>query len=531
MADPITFESIGVSMGNQPEVPRAKPHSDAPFNIIIMGDFSGRANRGAETDGSDIDRRRLNRVDRDNDDSVMERMGVSLRLQLDEGHSPPVELAFAEMDDFHPEQIVYRTPIFEALRKSRRKLLDPEKAAEIMGRFSTGKGPSPETEDRGPSPSPDAEKSDFSGETSSGLLDQVLDASSPEFVASGRPEPQTDWDRFLGAIVGPHLVPDTADQQDAMVAAVERSISETMRSILHHPDFQAVESAWRALRFCLRRLETDETLKIYLLDATRRELTADLTANEDLRDTALYRKLSSAVLADSRQAPWSLLAGAYTFCRKKTDVVILARLGAMGQILGAPFVGAGDADLVGVQSLAGSPDPSDWNLEGSPKDEKAWRVLRALPESAWVGLAMPRFIIRWPYGEKTDPVDAFDFEEIAGPANHEDYLWANPVFALIQVLGSTFTRFGWDWSRGMAADIDDLPLIVAADGEEKAVKPCAEIFLSERALETLIAAGLMPLVSFKDAGRIRLARFQSIAHPPALLHGPWAGRPSPVLKS
>ncbi|WP_319525605.1 type VI secretion system contractile sheath domain-containing protein [uncultured Desulfosarcina sp.] len=521
MADPITFESIGVSMSTHPEGPRARPQADTPCKILIIGDFSGRANRGVETDGSDIDRRTLYRVDRDNDDSVMEKMGVSLQLQWEEGRMPPVELAFAEMEDFHPEQIFYRTPIFKALKKSRRQLLDPETAAEIIGRLSKEKTPTPETDAPGPSPSPGAAKIDFSVETTGGLLDQVLDASSSDANTPGYTKPQTDWDRFLGAVVGPHLVPDIGDEQDAMVAAVDRSISETMRGILHHPDFQALESAWRALRFCLRRLETDETMRIYLLDATRREVAADLTANEDIRDTALYKKLRSAVLADSQQAPWSFLAGVYTFSREKTDAVTLARLGAMGQILDAPFVGAADAGLVGAPSLADNPDPSDWTLECDPNGEKAWRVLRTLPEAAWVGLAMPRFIIRWPYGEKTDPVDAFDFEEIADPANHEDYLWTNPVFALIQVFGRTFTHHGWDWSRGLVAGIDDLPLIVAADGEEKAVRSCAEVFFSERALEILVANGIMPLVAFKDTGRIGLARLQSIADPPGLLCGPW----------
>ncbi|BBO73300.1 hypothetical protein DSCW_07170 [Desulfosarcina widdelii] len=522
MADPITFESIGVSMSTQPVDPRGRPQSDTPFKVIIMGDFSGQANRGGETDGSDIDRRRLYRVDRDSDDSVMDKMGVALRLQWAGGQTPPVELVFEELDDFHPEQIFYRVPIFKALKKSRRKLLDPETAAEIVGRISQEKALSPETQDPVPSPTPDADKVDFSGETTAGLLDQVLDASSPAPAANGRSKSQTDWDRFLGAIVGPHLVPDIGDEQDAMVAAIDRSISETMRRILHHQDFQAVESVWRALRFCLRRLETDDTLSVYLLDATQVEVASDLTANEDLRDTALYKRLSSAVLADSNQAPWSLLAGLYTFSRKKADTVTLARLGAMGQILGAPFVGAGEGGLVGATSFADNPDPSDWKLEGDLNDEKTWRVLRTLPEATWVGLAIPRFIIRWPYGEKTDPVDAFDFEEIIEPAHHEDYLWANPVFALIQVFGRTFTHHGWDWSRGLVAGIDDLPLILVSDGEEKAVKPCTETFLSERALEILVANGLMPLVAFKDAGQVRLARFQSIAEPLHRLSGRWS---------
>jgi len=353
------------------------------------------------------------------------------------------------------------------------------------------------------------------------LLDEILEAGSPEPADKGRSRPKTDWDRFLGDIVRPHLVPDIGDQQDAMVAALDKTISESMRNILHHSAFQATESAWRALRFCLRRLETDERLAVYLLDVTHSELASDLTAHEDIRDTAVYKKLSTAALQHCGEAPWALLAGLYSFSALKKDAVTLARLGAMGQMLGAPFVGEGDTGLVNCPSLGASPDPSDWKMEIDPDGEKAWQVIRTLPEAGWVGLTTPRFILRLPYGENTDPVDAFDFEEMTDPVSHEDYLWACPVFAVVQILGRTFTQHGWKWSRGLSNEIDDLPIPLVEEGGQKTIKSSAEAFLSERALEIFVANGLMPLVAFKDGGRVRLARFQSIADPPTRLNGPW----------
>ncbi len=148
-------------------------------------------------------------------------------------------------------------------------------------------------------------------------------------------------------------------------------------------------------------------------------------------------------------------------------------------------------------------------------------MLRTLPEAAWIGLALPRFLIRLPYGENTDPVDAFFFEEMPDPAEHEHYLWVNPVFALVLVLGRTFTRQGWNWSQGLINALDGLPLHLFSAGDEPAAKPCAEAFLSQRAIEKIIRGGFMPLASYKDQGRIQLVRFQSIAEPLTQLSGRW----------
>jgi type VI secretion system protein ImpC len=530
MHDPITFDSIDASMYTDFRESREKPQPEIPFRILIMGDFSGRANRGVETDGSDMGRRTLYKVDRDNDETVMSKLAVSVSFRAAGGTAPPIELTFSEMDDFHPQQIYFRTDIFKTMKDVRGRLIDPdtfvETAAGLSGRSTAG------LESRQgvlAHESPDRE-SDFSGQPTADLLDQVLDASSPAADSGGKDEPQTEWDRFLGDIVGPHLVPDIGKEQAALVGAVDGTISDIMRNILHHPDFQAVEAAWRGLQLCLRGLETSERLQVYLLDVSKSELVSDLTAHEDLRNTAFYKKLALFAQQHSGQAPWALLAGMYTFSPQKMDAVVLAQLGAVGQMVGAPFIGRGDTRLVGCPSMYATPDPKHWTAKPDAADRKAWQVVRRLPEAKWIGLAMPRFVLRLPYGEATDPVDAFAFEEMLDPMNHEHYLWTNPIFALVLSLGRTYRRHGWDWSRGLAADVSGLPLHLFADGGEQAIKPCAEVLLKDKAIGTIIEHGLMPLVSFKDRGQIQLARFQSIADPLSPLSGRWVGLSSQTVK-
>jgi predicted component of type VI protein secretion system len=153
---------------------------------------------------------------------------------------------------------------------------------------------------------------------------------------------------------------------------------------------------------------------------------------------------------------------------------------------------------------------------------RVFETLRHSPNARWIGLAMPRFLLRMPYGAKTDATDAFAFEEMPATPEHERYLWGSPAVACAYLLGHAFTRFGWDMRPGQVSDITGLPAhIYRSDGEAE-LKPCAEVLLTEEAVELLLERGLIPLISMKGADRIRVARIQSIADPPALLAGRWS---------
>ena len=149
--------------------------------------------------------------------------------------------------------------------------------------------------------------------------------------------------------------------------------------------------------------------------------------------------------------------------------------------------------------------------------------LRHLPEAGAVGLALPRFLLRLPYGEKTSSLESFDFEELEVEGEHEDYLWGNPAFVLALLLGQSFERSGWQMRPGSVPDLTGLPLHIYGSAGGTEAKPCAEVLLTDSALERILEAGLIPLISFKGRDSVRVARFQSIAEPARPLTGPWQG--------
>jgi type VI secretion system protein ImpC len=297
-----------------------------------------------------------------------------------------------------------------------------------------------------------------------------------------------------------------------------------MRALLHSPTLQSLEASWRTLHYLVTNLETDEGLQIHLVDVSKQELVADFAAaGGDLAASVLYRLLVDVTGPGTPGGdPWSLLVGNFEFGPRGEDIGLLAALGLVAASAGGPFLAAASSELLGCRSLAETPDPSDWSA--LPADaEPAWIALRHTPIAPWIGLALPRVLLRLPYGRDTEPVDALAFEELAPERRHEAYLWGNPAFACALLIGQAYRARGWSMSPGDLLDVGDLPAHVYEQGGEKRLQACAEVLLTERAATAILDRGIMPFLSFKGRNLVRLARFQSIASPPSALMGSWRG--------
>ena len=205
-----------------------------------------------------------------------------------------------------------------------------------------------------------------------------------------------------------------------------------------------------------------------------------------------------------------MVLGDYAFAPVVDDIATLMRISKIAAAAGAPFISHIRPDVLGVHSLYQNSDPAKWNTEVDSDSGKLWAALSAQAESQFLGMTMPRFITRLPYGSDTEPLDSFSFEEFEGVSEHDNYLWSNGCFAAGQLLADSFANYGWEMKDRLAQDIDGLPLHVYKQDGETVYKPCAEIPMTEVGVNKLIAAGLMPLVSYRGTDRIRLAMFQAI---------------------
>ena len=174
--------------------------------------------------------------------------------------------------------------------------------------------------------------------------------------------------------------------------------------------------------------------------------------------------------------------------------------------------------MLGCGSFAETLEPRRWH----PATADSWHALRRLPQATWLGLALPRFLLRLPYGKETGATEDFAFEEFGPAPRHEHYLWANAGLACAYLLGEAFSESGWDLRPGEVSEISGLPMHTYRTDGESYLKPCAEALLSEHAAEAILDQGLMPLVSIKGSDAVRLIRFQSIAEPARALSGRWS---------
>jgi type VI secretion system protein ImpC len=514
MSKPISFEKVEVNIVSTMEKTHGVPEPETPFRIGIFGDFSGRTNRGIIDPA--LDNRRILMVDRDNLDEVLAKLKVKIKLPILGKESAPVTIGFSELDDFHPDSLFERLEVFGALRETRKGIKDPLTFAELAKQLKRADKPSEAV-----MPPKNVEKSieSISGQTTGDLLDQVLEETKEKAPETESSRGTSEWDNFLNQIVKPHLVPDIEPQQAEMLDAVDAATSELMQRILHHADFQEIESAWRGVHFLVSRLETDEQLKLYLLDISKAELAADLGSKEDLRSTGIYKLHVEHIVETFGGEPWAVLAGNYIFDNSHEDAELLGRIAKIAKASGAPFITAANDKVLGCESLAKTPEPYDWQRLPGAEESQAWETLRKLPDTAYLGLALPRFLLRLPYGADTDPIERFDFEEMIEVPDHDDYLWGNPSFACVYLLAQAFTHHGWNFRPGIIQDIEGLPLYIYKEEGESRIKPCAEVVLTERAAEIILDKGLMPLLCFRNQDIIRIARFQSIADPLTSLAG------------
>lgn len=489
------------------------------MDMLIMSDFSG---RGLRAEISELVSQSLIPVDVDNFEDVLLRLAPQIELPQDDPAKPTMRLQFEELDDFHPDSLFRKLEIFQEHRRLREQLLNPSTFSEAVAGLK-GRAESRTEVLRPDDDMPDPGRGDES-ETQEELLGRLLGArSSADHPGKGeRPSAQSTHDtvdEFIERTVAPHVVPDVELEQTHLVAALDGAIGLEMRNTLHHPSFQALEASWRGLHKLVTTVQTEENVQVYLFDASKEELVADVDrSGGDLERMKLYRVLAEHDMGTPGGESWSLFVGNYRFETSADDLKVLASLGTIGSLAGVPFLAEARPLLIGCESAQEAGEPTGWRPL-DPEHEGRWRALRHSPVARWIGLLLPRFLIRSPYGEKSDPIDAFTFEELFGGTDHEAYLWCNPAFACAMVAAAAGEKRGGSITQGGISELGDLPGHIYVEGGETKKKACAEMYLSDRSAETILARGIMPLLSHKHRNAIRIARLQSIAAPPTALAG------------
>ena len=487
-----------VSFGTLGAKPGKPPAQAGKFRLAVLGDFSGRANAGKLETGPALAERKPIPVDVDNLDAVMKRLGVKLALDL-AGDGTAVAVEIGEIDDFHPDQLAENVELFESLTMLRKNLSNragfDRAAKEVLAWSGEVPMPPPPRRARGAAIATDRRLSDFARLTGRPAAAEAADHSVDDLVRR---------------LVGPFVIADRDARQDQLVARVDAALSDAMRRLLHHPDFQAAEATWRGVEFLVRRIETGARMQIVLYDVSAEELAADLAATDALEDTGLFGLLAEQPLLDAGQGALSAVIGLYGFELSPPHADLLGRIAQIAAQAGAPFItGIGpDGFKIPVH-------------EQAPLIRNAWASLRALSATAYLGLATPRFLLRMPYGKKSDPIDAFAFEEFTRESGLAGMLWGHQSLIPALLLAECWARQGAKMSLGGIMSVGDMPYYVFTNAEgDQVALPCTERLYSERQAVQVGSYGVMPLISLRGRPEVRLGGFNAVGGVP--LAGFWA---------
>jgi len=305
----------------------------------------------------------------------------------------------------------------------------------------------------------------------------------------------------------------------ALIAEIDHKLSEQVNLIMHSERFQQLESAWRGLNYLVTHTETDEMLKIKVFNISKKELAKTLKRYRGVAwdQSPVFKRIYEQEYGQMGGEPYGCLVGDYYFDHTPGDVELLGQIAQTAAAAHAPFLAAAAPSLMGMDSWQELSNPRDLTKIFSAPDYAAWRSLRDSDDAKYLGLAMPRFLSRLPYGAKTSPVEEFDFEEETGGGDHSKYTWTNAAYAMATNITRSFKQFGWCTSiRGVESGgaVEGLPVHTFPSDDGGVDMKCpTEIAISDRREMELANSGLMPLVHRKNTDVAAFIGAQSLQKP------------------
>lgn len=334
------------------------------------------------------------------------------------------------------------------------------------------------------------------------LLDKAFRPKTPQAAKAVEAAVQTLAQQALTNTV---TVSDDAYKSIAtIIEQIDFKLTEQIKLILSHPEFQKLESSWRGMEHLVYNTETDEKLKIRFMNLSKDELRKNMKRYKGIAwdQSPMFKKLYEAEYGQLGGEPYGCIIADYYFDHTPPDVDLLGSIAKVAASAHAPFIAGASPSVLQMDSWQELANPRDLtkivtqNLEYAP-----WNSLRKSEDSRYIGLTMPRFLSRLPYGAKTNPVDEFDFEEDADGADHSKYVWSNAAYAMGVNINRSFKHYGWcTLIRGVESGgaVENLPCHTFPTDDGGVDMKCpTEIAISDRREAELAKNGFIPLIHRK----------------------------------
>ena len=312
---------------------------------------------------------------------------------------------------------------------------------------------------------------------------------------------------------------DVVQTINAIIAEIDRKMSDQINKIMHAAEFQQLESAWRGLHYLVSNSETDDQLKIRVMNISKKDLHKTLKKHKGTAwdQSPIFKKLYEEEFGTLGGEPFACLLGDYYFDHGPMDVELLGEMAKVAAAAHAPFISAASPTAFGMESWQELANPRDLTKIFTVPEYAGWRSLRESDDARYLGLTMPRFLARRPYGAKTNPVEEFNFEEDASTPDAKNYTWANSAYAMAVNINRSFKLYGWcSRIRGIESGgaVEGLPThTFPTDDGGQDLKCPTEIAISDRREAELAKNGFMPLIYKKNSDFAAFIGAQSLQKP------------------
>ncbi|WP_375138812.1 type VI secretion system contractile sheath large subunit [Piscinibacter defluvii] len=306
---------------------------------------------------------------------------------------------------------------------------------------------------------------------------------------------------------------------EAMIAALDRKLTEQVNLIIHHEDFQKLEASWRGLHYLVNNTETDEQLKIRVLNISKQDLGKTLKRFKGTAwdQSPIFKKLYEEEYGQFGGEPYGCLVGDYHFDHTPPDVELLGEMAKVAASAHAPFITGAAPSVMQMESWQELANPRDLTKIFTTPEYAAWRSLRESDDARYLALCMPRFLSRLPYGAKTNPVDDFAFEEDTEGSDHSKYTWANAAYAMATNVNRSFKEYGWcSRIRGIESGgaVQNLPTHTFPTDDGGVDMKCpTEIAISDRREAELSKNGFLSMIHRKNSDFAAFISGQSLQKP------------------
>ncbi|NVN91507.1 MAG: type VI secretion system contractile sheath large subunit [Desulfuromonadales bacterium] len=349
------------------------------------------------------------------------------------------------------------------------------------------------------------------------LLDEIIQATRLKPADEAYSITRRGVEALISQLLEPGHESDRVSKAglDDMIAEIDRKLSLQMDEILHHSEYKKLESAWRSLDFLVERTDFRENVKIEILHVTKDELLEDFEDAPEVVKSGLYKTVYTAEYGQFGGKPYGVLIGNYEFDAGPQDIRLLQHTAAVAAMSHTPFIAAASANFFGVDDYTTLPNLKDIKsiMEG-PQYTK-WQWFRDTEDARYVGLTLPRFLLRLPYGPETKPVKSFNYQESVSDT-HDNYSWGNAAFAFVSRVGDSFSKYRWCANiigpQGGGA-VEDLPLHQYEAMGAIQTKIPTEVLISERREFELAEEGFIALTMRKGSDNAAFFSANSIQKP------------------